>query len=275
MTHDTFPTTEDKHKGEAPRIPPVALARLAGWQAQMVWANGLEVVTWQLSAAQGAVRYLKVARLGQEVPLGAERERMIWAAPQLPVPRVLDYGADATHEWLLTAGLEGVSAIDEGVLAAPRHAVPLLAQGLRRFHAVPVERCPFDSRVEAMLRMVGGRVGAGLVDPERDFQPEHQTLTAAAALTRLIQLRPKDEDLVVCHGDYCPPNVVLKDGQISGYVDLGQLGVADRWWDLAVATWAITWNFGPGWEDLFLTTYGVPRDPDKTAFYRLLHDLCP
>lgn len=27
------------------------------------------------------------------------------------------------------------------------------------------------------------------------------------------------------------------------------LGVADRWADLAVATWSTTWNYGPGWEE--------------------------
>ena len=60
---------------------------------------------------------------------------------------------------------------------------------------------------------------------------------------------------------------------MTGFVDLGELGVADRWWDLAVATWSITWNLGPGLEDLFLTHYGTPRDDPRIAFHRLLYDL--
>ena len=47
----------------------------------------------------------------------------------------------------------------------------------------------------------------------------------------------------------------------------------NRWWDLAVATWSVTWNFGPGYEDLFLSEYGVERDQKRTDFYRLLYDL--
>lgn len=77
----------------------------------------------------------------------------------------------------------------------------------------------------------------------------------------------------MCHGDYCPPNALITGNQVTGYVDLGELGIADRWWDIAVATRAVTWNYGPGLEDLFLTIYGTPPDPQRQAFYRLLYDL--
>jgi kanamycin kinase len=78
---------------------------------------------------------------------------------------------------------------------------------------------------------------------------------------------------MITHGDYCVPNNVFDRGRLSGFVDLGDLGVADRWRDLAVATWSLERNIGPGWEDLFLRTYGVERDPSRTRFYRLLYDL--
>jgi kanamycin kinase len=79
--------------------------------------------------------------------------------------------------------------------------------------------------------------------------------------------------VVLCHGDYCFPNVLIDDGAVTGYLDLGELGVADRWLDIAVATWSCDWNVGPGWQDLFLDTYGIERDDDKIEFYRLLYDL--
>jgi kanamycin kinase len=51
------------------------------------------------------------------------------------------------------------------------------------------------------------------------------------------------------------------------------MGVADRWWDLAAATWSVTWNLGPGWEATFLRAYGVTEDGDRLAYYRMLYDL--
>ena len=78
---------------------------------------------------------------------------------------------------------------------------------------------------------------------------------------------------MVCHGDYCLPNVMISGGEVTGFLDLGELCVADRWRDLAVATWSVSWNLGPGFEDLFLASYGIERDEQAQAFYRLLYDL--
>ena len=84
---------------------------------------------------------------------------------------------------------------------------------------------------------------------------------------------PSAEELVICHGDYCFPNMIIRDQQVVGFVDLGELGVADRWWDLAVATWSTTWNVGPAWEDAFLAAYEIEPDHARIAYYRLLYDL--
>ncbi|WP_432535190.1 hypothetical protein [Kineococcus arenarius] len=59
------------------------------------------------------------------------------------------------------------------------------------------------------------------------------------------------------------------------HVDLGGLGVADRWADLAVATTGLGWNHGPGWEGVFLDACGVAPDARRTAHYRALWDAGP
>lgn len=71
-------------------------------------------------------------------------------------------------------------------------------------------------------------------------------------------------DPVVCHGDACNPNFLLDEaGHCVGYVDLGRLGVGDRWADLAPALLSLGWDFGEGWEPAFLDAYGVERDAGK------------
>jgi kanamycin kinase len=70
-----------------------------------------------------------------------------------------------------------------------------------------------------------------------------------------------------------PNTLIGSDGRWSGHVDLGRLGIADLWADLAIATWSAGWNYGPGWERLLLDAYGVEPDPERTRHYRLLWDL--
>jgi kanamycin kinase len=66
------------------------------------------------------------------------------------------------------------------------------------------------------------------------------------------------------------------DGTFSGHVDLGDLGVADRWADLAIATLSLDWNFpteGPGgFQEVLLDAYGVAADSERIAYYRLAWD---
>lgn len=252
--------------------PDLLTARYAAWQWTQVscWPAS---TTWRLHRDGSGDRFLKVTRRDAFPSLAAEAARTRWAGAHLPVPEILDTGGDETVEWLVNAALPGRPATDP-TLGPPQRVVTALAEGLRRFHdTVPVAGCPFEFRLDTAMDQARRRVHGGLVDPAEDFDDEHRHLDADTALRTLARLRPAGEDLVVCHGDYCPPNALVTGNQVTGYVDLGELGIADRWWDIAVATRAATRNYGPGLEDLFLTVYGTPPDPQRRAFYRLLYDL--
>jgi aminoglycoside phosphotransferase len=252
-------------------LPAPIERHVSGWHADLVWESGAQ--TWLMTGPAGEQLYLKAGPADAAVPLRAEAARLRWAHDAgLPVPAVLADCRSCDCEWLLTRPLPGRSAIDPELMASPAELVGLLADGLRQFHAAPAARCPFRFEIPEALERVAGRVAAGLIEPE-DMHPEHAHLSPAAALAELERLRPEREDLVVCHGDYCLPNVLISDGRVSGFIDLGELGVADRWWDLATATWSLTWNLGPGWEEPFLAAYGVAPDDRRIAFYRLLYDV--
>jgi kanamycin kinase len=249
---------------------------LAAAYAEWVWTPVScypAQTTWRLDHRGGRILYAKVGRTGAYPGLAAEAARTRWARPYLPVPGVVATGTDGALEWLVTTGLPGLPATDT-TLGEPANIVVVLAGGLRRLDdRAPAQQCPFQFRLPVALDHVRRRAAAGHVDPAEDFDDDHGHLDLDTALRELERLRPNDEDPVVCHGDYCPPNALLTDGQVTGYVDLGELGVADRWWDLAVATRAVTGNYGPGLEGLFLDAYGARPDPRRQAFYRLLYDL--
>jgi aminoglycoside phosphotransferase len=253
--------------------PAALVAAYAAWQWTAVSCY-TELTTWRLERGSEPARFLKVGWAGAYPGLPAEAVRTRWAgAHHLPVPKVIETGTDGTVDWLITAGITGRpgTAPDLGDV---RQVVVALAEGLRRLHdTAPVDACPFDFRLPAVMAHARGRVAAGLVDPAGDFDEDRRHLDPQGALRELERLRPDGEDPVVCHGDYCPPNALITDGRVTGYVDLGELGVADRWWDVAVATRAVTGNYGAGLESLFLAAYGARPDSRRQEFYRLLCDV--
>jgi kanamycin kinase len=246
-----------------------------GWTPEFAYRLVPDLTTWRLTGPSGSVRFAKVATgdRSRHPTLRGESERMVWAAPYLPVPEVV-----ALEEWegatvLLTEALPGRDATHRAWRSDLPALVRALGRGLRAFHdAVGEEWCPFRFDLARALAHVEQRVKTNDIG-QSGFHDEHAHLSPAAALVELEASAPADEDLVVCHGDYCAPNILLEEGRVTGYVDLGELGAADRWWDLAVGAWSVSWNFGEELEPLFYESYGIAPDPARIGFFRLLYDL--
>ena len=248
----------------------------AGQPAEPVWQNQAGGVTFHLPAAG---RYVKWSPTGA-IDLAVEAERLRWCAAvaNLPasvpaVPRLLSSGSDADGSWLSTAAIAGRNAVDPAWVARPAAAAAAIGSGLRRWHdGMPVDRCPYRWSISDRLADVHRRRDD--LDPQR-WHPEHRELTIDDALAQADDPPPVDR-LVVCHGDACSPNTLIDDsGRACALVDLGALGVADRWADLAIATWSVDWNYGPGFDGVLLDAYGIAPDQERTRYYRLLWDLGP
>jgi kanamycin kinase len=232
-----------------------------------------DVTTWRLTHPDGSVRFAKIDTAGDFPTLPDEAARMVWAAPYLPVPTVVASEQIDGVAILITEALGGHDATDPRWRNDRRGLVRAFGRGLSAFHAaVEPERCPFRFDLAVALAHVRRRLDSGALDAAR-WHPAHGHLSPEEAVLLLEETAPPSEDLVVCHGDYCPPNVLVADGAVTGYLDLGELGVADRWWDIAVGGWSTGWNFGAELEDLFYESYGIAPDPGRIAFYRLLYDL--
>ncbi|HEY0812064.1 MAG TPA: aminoglycoside 3'-phosphotransferase [Pseudonocardia sp.] len=173
------------------------------------------------------------------------------------MPTVLGQGSDEHGMWLVTAALRGRSAVDPRWVDRPDIAAAGIGAGLRQLHdALPVDQCPFDWTV-------GRRLSAART---RAADPDSFTSTTAH-----LREPPSIDQLVVCHGDACAPNTLLHDdGTFAAHVDLGSLGLADRWADLAVAAWSTEWNYGPGYDGIVYAAYGVAPDPARITYYRAL-----
>ncbi|MGW7482445.1 aminoglycoside 3'-phosphotransferase [Nonomuraea muscovyensis] len=231
-----------------------------------VWSDdheGMSGETLRVTAPAG-VFYVKAGPVARQ-----EHDRLLWLKRWMNVPDVVAFEGDALV--LADAGWRSLERV-------PANAGTVMGRVLRALHDIPVDECPFDERLDLRLTRARERVAAGLVDPG-DFDDDHAGMTAEQVYERLVAERPADEDLVVTHGDFTPANVLappatgLREGGAAAepvLVDVGALGIADRYVDLAIVLRELE---GQAAAD-FLEAYG-PVEPDraKLAYYRLMDEL--
>jgi aminoglycoside phosphotransferase len=227
--------------------------------------------TFLLSGTSDSL-YLKMQAVNERESLRQEQQRLDWLQGKLAVPKVLCYHQDELNEYLLMSEVAGIDASNRAFETMLPELMTQLAGGLRNIHDIPIPDCPYDQRLDVKLAEAKRRVEHGLVD-EADFDESRQGAKAQDLFKELIRNKPVRQDLVFTHGDYCLPNIILKDGKVSGFVDWGRAGVADRYQDLALATRSIIYNFGEQHVSQFIHAYGIENiDESKLYYYQLLDE---
>lgn len=207
--------------------------------------------------------------------LEAERDRIAWlAGTGMPSATVVDWLVSEDGACLLTSAVPGVAGIDLpswGWLGA----METLGRTLRELHALP--DCPFERPLASVVASAQDVVRRGavnadfLTDEWRAVAPESLLAQVVAESTYVESVT----ELAVCHGDACLPNVFFDPLtlRVTGFIDVGRLGIADRYADLALTTIQLydVWSVDP---TPFLTSYGL-TEPDRRRldFYRLLDPL--
>lgn len=252
--------------------PPPALDGIVGGYAWHAIAGGQSPSrVYRLTAKARPSLYVKVQAAGYVESLADEASRLAWLAKSsVTAPLSLGCVADAGHEWLVMTEVSGTNAAD--ATPAPNVVVAAVADGLRQLHALNASSCPFDETLGQKLARARVNLDKGLVEPEA-FDSERTGASPHDLLARLFAERPKDEDIVVTHGDACLSNVIVGDGGFRGFVDCGRVGRSDRYQDLAIACRNIASRLDASWVRPFLESYGIAAPNTKRlAYYRLLDE---
>lgn len=209
---------------------------------------------------------------------------MRWLKGKLPVPEVLRYESDDKNQYLLMSRLTGKMSCDEYYLEHPRELCRLLAEAFKMLWSLDVTGCPRERTMDRELEEAEYRVKNNLVDME-NAEPEtfgeKGFENPEALLAWLKENRPEYEP-VLSHGDFCLPNILIKDGKVSGFIDLGDTGTGDKWRDLAMGYRSLKHNFDgtfggkvyPDFNpDMLFEELGLDPNHDKLKFYILLDEL--
>lgn len=209
---------------------------------------------------------------------------MQWLDGRLPAPKVICHEVCEGKSFLLMSRIVGRMSCDEYYLERPRELLSLLAEGLKMLWDTDISDCPVVQSLESELAAARYNVENGLVDMERveaDTFGENGFESPAALLAWLEDNKPPCE-AVLSHGDFCLPNIFIKDGEISGFIDLSGMGIADKWRDISLCYRSLKHNFdgtfgGKVYDDFYpdmlFDALGIEPDRERLRYWILLDEL--
>lgn len=214
-----------------------------------------------------------------------EYQMLSWLQGKLPVPKILAFTREGGKNYLLLSPAEGSMSCAPENMEDTDRLVKGLAEALQMLHSVDVSDCPCRADAGTKLRRAEYNLTHGLCSTE-NVEPETYGpggFASPEALYKwLCDNRPKEE-AALTHGDFCLPNVFLKDGRPSGFIDLGNAGAGDPYMDLALCWRSLKHNYIgeyagsiliPDFDpDILFDVLGITPDREKLRWYLLLDEL--
>ena len=222
------------------------------------------------------------------MPLGMEEEKTVqmvrWLSGKVPVPEILAFEEDGEKQYLLMSKVPGEMSCSKYYLERPEEVVTVLADTLKLLWSIDISDCPRDCGLEIELQKAKRQVDEHLYDLE-DTEPDTFGEGGFKDPEELIQWlydhKPAYEP-VLSHGDYCLPNVFIENGKLSGLIDLGNSGIADKWEDIAMCYRSLKHNFdgtygGKVYEDfrpeMLFEKLGIEPNWEKIKYYIWMDEL--
>jgi len=216
------------------------------------------------------VYFLKIAKKGL---LTSEYKKLKWLEGKLEVPKIVLYDENDTTEFLITEAIKGEMICSDTYTKNPKLGLKIIANAFKKILDVNIDDCPFDVSIDYKLELVKRNVENKLIDIS---QLSEKTLKKYGNLENVLQYLNDNkfyEEKCFSHGDTSLPNIFALNNEFSGFIDVGECGIADQWFDLAICEKSIRRNFGEEYISEFYKELNITPDREKIDYYLLMMEL--
>lgn len=205
-----------------------------------------------------------------------EKEIMLWLNGKLPVPEVLHFEQHENENYLLMSEVG-----DEAGFAYykkqrdPRQMIKIYSEGIKLFQSISILDCPFASSIDHRLNELDYLLQHNLADIDPENWEDDTPFRDPNELFTFLKTHKPGEEFVLSHGDFGDSNLFIANDQLSGFIDLGRSGKADKWYDIAFCVRSIQHDIGNNKQyiDLFFDLLGLEPDWEKIRYYILLDEM--
>lgn len=208
---------------------------------------------YELQLKDGTKAILKVQYLSGRNSLKEEYERNKWLEGKLNVPKVYYYKELNGIEYYLMEKKDGVSAHKVENFAS------LVGENLKQIHSIDITNCPFkNNSTDNLLKIAIDKIDI-ILPTILEIYPE---MNKEIIIDFLKNNKPTDSVLV--HGDYSLPNILINDNREVGLIDLGDVSISTKYFDLYYLKKSFARNKKIGCFKEFLESYGLSEIDEKS-----------
>lgn len=207
-----------------------------------------------------------------------------WLQNKIPVPKIVHTESYLGMNYLLMSKIDGDMSCSEKYMQNPKLLIKLLSEALLLLWSVNISDCPSNMMLDKKLKLAEYNVKNGLCNVENAEIGTYGANGFKNPEDLLIWLKNNkpSEEPVFSHGDFCLPNIFINNDKISGFIDMGRSGIADKYQDIALCYRSLVNNFSGKFgyngnqqfnEKDFFSELGMSIDMDKIKYYILLDEL--
>ena len=218
----------------------------------------------------GKTYFLKIATKGT---LLCEYQKLKWLDKRLKVPKVVMYKSTNDADFLITEALTGEMLCSKTYKEDPILGVKVLVQAFEEIYAVDIKDCPFDTSIDYRLSKIKQWISNKDIN-EKNINSE--ILKKYGSIENILKYLDENkfyDELCFSFGDISLPNVFGKDTKLTGFIDVGECGIADKWFDLAICEKSIKRNYGEEYISEFYNRLRIIPDRNKIDYYLLMMEV--
>lgn len=209
-----------------------------------------------------------------------EVQMMKWLRNIVPVPELIAAETENGTSFILMSKIKGKMLCDEAFTKSPEKLLSLLTDGFKMLWSADIKNCPCNNTLDLRLSAARYNVENGLVDMD-NTEPEtfcENGFKSPEELLKWLEKNKLEEDLALTHGDFSLQNIFAENGKVSGFIDLGKAGIADKWQDVAICYRSLKHILGSNQNckihpDMLFEKLGIEKDERKLKYYILLDEL--
>lgn len=222
---------------------------------------------------------LKISKL----PFDIENEVRVYKElkGKLPISDIIDYVVEDNTIYLLKTKLKGKLLCDPYYMKRPDLLYKLAVKAIKMLWSIDIKDLNLKNTCDVIIKSGKFFYDNNLLDFKNTDNNITKDFKSFDEIFDYLAKNNPNNDNVLCHGDLCLPNIICNGNKLVGFIDLGLMGISNRYHDLAILYRSIKYNFNgrygnayPGFsENKLFDLLGIKKDEKLIKYYLLLDEV--